>query len=111
MTKPMIPLRTIEEAIRDGWMDRVRDELVTAVRILSTLHDEMAATLTRTQERCTQMLDVARAAKRFADAEHAHRESVSSGASSYQTAMDVIAAGKDIEREVAKLRALEGQLP
>ena len=25
MTKPMIPLRTIEEAIRDGWMDRVRD--------------------------------------------------------------------------------------
>jgi hypothetical protein len=87
-----------------------RLELITALRILSVSHDAMAETLRRCQERCTQMLDVARAAKRLVDARSqvcdANRLKLSLEESSGE---DEPLFADELDHEVAKLRALEGR--
>lgn len=74
-------------------------ELRAALRVALVQYDAMAETLTRTQDRCTGLLDVSRAAKRLVDANPSHG-----------SAFVKLSALADLRGEVAKLRDIETAL-
>ena len=71
--------------------------MMAALRVVTAYHDTMAETLARTTERCSGMLDVARAAKRLVD-----RLEMAPGA--------VEAYIEELRKEVVELRKIEAAM-
>ena len=75
-------------------------ELIAALRVVTAYHDDMVETLARTTERCSGMLDVARAAKRLVD-----RLEMAPGA------VEALAPYiEELRKEVVELRKIEAAM-
>ena len=90
-------------------------ELMAALRVVTAYHDDMVETLARTTERCSGMLDVARAAKRLVDVLESApemRPNVAIDSGSVEALAIILAPYiEDIRKEVGTLRTLEGYVP
>ena len=88
--------------------------MIAALRVVTAYHDDMVETLARTTERCSGMLDVARAAKRLVDVLESApemRPNVAIDSGSVEALAIILAPYiEDIRKEVGTLRALEGEM-
>ena len=88
-------------------MNEILNATLRVIRHLLTEREALLENLARTQGRCSQMLDVCRAAARWEQAGKMHAERVRNGEDAHESALDLIKRGKELAREVRKLRKVE----